>query len=103
MAASTLTIALPEPFKSYVEAHVKDGSFNSADDYVMHLILDGEELLDEEAIADEAFSDANLQDSPALQAMLTKALQGKRYPISREELAQGNLIDLLRRKLAPVE
>ena len=39
MASSTLTIALPEPFKSYVEAHVADGSYASPADYVEHLIL----------------------------------------------------------------
>ena len=82
MASSTLTIALPEPFKSYVEAHVADGSYNSPADYIQHLLLDNEVL-----------------DLQGLEDKIDHALQGRAYEITAEELSQGNMIELFRDKL----
>ena len=83
MASSTLTIALPEPFKSYVEAHVEDGSFASPADYVQQLI-----------------EVQRRREAANLQKRLDVALAGKEYLITPEELAGGNIIELFRKKLA---
>ncbi len=82
MASSTLTIVLPEPFKSYVEAHVADGSYASPADYVQQLILDNEVL-----------------DLQCLEDKIDHALQGRAYEITAEELSQRNMIELFRNRL----
>ena len=78
MASSTLTIALPEPFKSYVEAHVADGSYASPADYVQQLILTEQRASQSELVARLA----NDSDDDAL-------------AIPFEVLERGELVDFL--------
>lgn len=35
---ATMNVSLPDPMKSWIEDHLKDGHFSNASDYVRHLI-----------------------------------------------------------------
>ena len=82
MAAATLNITLPEPFKSYVEAQVEDGLYPSASALVQQLLEEQQQ-----------------RDTVALQRLLDDSLAGREHLITREELASGNLVELFRSKL----
>ena len=88
MSSSTLNIAVPEPFKSYVEAHVEDGSYASPADYIQQLI---EVQQQREA--------AGLQNRLDV-ALAREQLEQRGPPLTPEELAGGNIIELFRKKLA---
>ncbi len=83
MAASTLSIVLPEPFKTYVEAQVEDGLYPSATVLIQSLLEEQQQ-----------------REAKALQQLLDRSLQGKEHSISREELASPSLMEIFRSKLA---
>jgi antitoxin ParD1/3/4 len=80
---ATVQVALPDPLKSYVESRVADGDYGTPGEYIRTLIQEDWERRRER-----------------LEAVLTNALKSRPIPISADELEQGNLVSLLRKKLA---
>lgn len=83
MASSTLNIVLPEPFKTYVEAYVMDGSYASPTEYIQRLILDEQR-------------DPQIN----LQSRLTEDSDEGSIEIPHEILERGEIVDFLEQQQA---
>jgi antitoxin ParD1/3/4 len=82
MASSSLHISLPEPLKAYVDAQVESGDYGTPSDFLRELIQNDRD-----------------QQLAQLEERLLKNLQSKPIPISDEELAQEDFLELCRSKL----
>ena len=82
MPMSTLNISLPEPLKTYIDAQIEAGDYGTPSEYVRDLILDDRD-----------------RHIARLEERLLDNLKSKPIAISDDELAQGNFVDLCRRKL----
>jgi antitoxin ParD1/3/4 len=82
MAYSSLSVSIPEPLKAYVEAQVDSGDYGTPSEYVRDLILDDRD-----------------RRLTRLEDRLLENLKSKPIDLTDEELAQGNFVDLCRKKL----
>lgn len=83
MAMTSLNISLPDPLKAYVEDRVSSGDFGTPSEFIRNLIRQDKE-----------------QRKTRLEAELLEALETKQIVISPQELRTGNLVSILRKKLA---
>jgi antitoxin ParD1/3/4 len=83
MAMTSLNISLPDPLKAYVEERVSSGDFGTPSEFIRNLIRQDKE-----------------QWRTRLEAELLEALETKQIVISPQELQAGNLVSILRKKLA---
>jgi antitoxin ParD1/3/4 len=82
MASSSLSVSIPEPLKAYVEAQVDSGDYGTPSEYVRDLIRDDRD-----------------RRLTRLEDRLLENLKSKPIDLTDEELAQGNFVDLCRKKL----
>ncbi len=80
---TSLNISLPDPLKAYVEDRVSSGDFGTPSEFIRNLIRQDKE-----------------QRKTRLEAELLEALETKQIVISPQELRTGNLVSILRKKLA---
>lgn len=80
---TSLNISLPDPLKAYVEERVASGDFGTPSEFIRNLIR-----LDKE------------QRRARLESELLEALQSKQLSLTARELSKGNIVELLRKKLA---
>lgn len=80
---ASLNISLPDPLKAYVEERVSSGDFGTPSEFIRNLIRQDKE-----------------QWRTRLEGELLEALETKQIVISPEELQSGNLVSVLRKKLA---
>ena len=83
MAMTSLNISLPDPLKAYVEERVSSGDFGTPSEFIRNLIRQDKE-----------------RHRTRLEAELLEALETKQIVISPQELQAGNLVSILRKKLA---
>ncbi len=83
MAMASLNISLPDLLKAYVEEQVATGDFGTPSEFVRSLIREDKE-----------------RRQQRLESELLHALKTRQFKIAPEELADGNLVAALRRKLA---
>jgi antitoxin ParD1/3/4 len=83
MATNAVNIPLPDPLKTYVDARVVEGEFGTPGEYIQMLIRDDWDRRTER-----------------LETVLLDALKSRTIAISSEELKKGNLVSVLRGKLA---
>jgi len=79
---TSLTIALPDPLKAYVEGRVASGDFGTPSEFVRNLIRQDKE-----------------QRRSRLETELLDALQTNELVIAPEELSGRSLVSVLREKL----
>ncbi|CAN5728945.1 type II toxin-antitoxin system ParD family antitoxin [soil metagenome] len=82
MPMSTLNISLPEPLKSYIDAQIEAGDYGTPSEYVRDLILDDKE-----------------RRLGRIEQQLLEAMKSEPFPISWEEIEQGNLVSILKERL----
>lgn len=80
---TSLNISLPDPLKAYVEERVSSGDFGTPSEFIRNLIRQDKE-----------------RHRTRLEAELLEALETKQIVISPQELQAGNLVSILRKKLA---
>ncbi|MCU1323622.1 MAG: transcriptional regulator [Acidobacteriaceae bacterium] len=83
MPMSTLNISLPEPLKSYIDAQIEAGDYGTPSEYVRDLILDDKK-----------------RRLGRIEQQLLEAIKSEPLPILWEEIEQGNLVSVLKERLA---